>query len=199
MSPQSRHASSTQASRGARGSATASRPCIDERVRVTALKYAGAGSEPRCLLARRAGTNFITPDRWVNPPWACSCGRVLTVVFARIGQAMRTIEVTSVAPRAWACSNASSADAAWNVCSATKETVNWRRSLERLRPAVRARRLWVEAGAEFAAGVSIDASTLVRRPAAAFPRRRVPDFAPPTIGATVGSAVWCTPDSITWP
>jgi hypothetical protein len=47
--------------------------------------------------------------------------------FARVGQTMRTIEVTSVAPRAWACCNASSADSARRVSLARKVTTNSRK------------------------------------------------------------------------
>jgi hypothetical protein len=54
---------------------------------------------------------------------ACSSVLVPDASFAGVGQAMRTIDATSVAPRAWACCNASSADAARKVCSAMKVTV----------------------------------------------------------------------------
>ncbi len=117
MSPQSRHASSTQAWRGTRGSATASRSCIGERVGGTPPKYAVAGSAPGC-------SSLVRPRRH-RLPHADSRGNHLgllrsgpTAAFVRVGHAMRTIEVTSVAPRAWARCNASSADAAWRVSSA---------------------------------------------------------------------------------
>jgi len=68
MSPHSRHASSTQACRAARGSATASRSCIGERVCGTALEYEGAALSPGIFTRRRAVADFLMPDHGVNPP-----------------------------------------------------------------------------------------------------------------------------------
>ena len=160
-SPHCRQASSTQACRATRGSATASRSCIDKRVCGIAPKYAGAGSGYRGVYS--LGGEYLPPRADRNAAHLMACSSVLVRMphasFLEFGQAMRTIEVTSVAPRAWACCNASSADAAWRVCSARKVTVNWRGSPERLTSAVRARRLWVGTGLGFAAGVSIGAAT----------------------------------------
>jgi hypothetical protein len=98
-SPQSRHASSTQAWRGTRGSATASRSYIDERVGGTPSKYAEAGSAPGCSsLVRPRRHRLPHADRRGNHLGLLRSGP--TAAFVRVGQAMRTIEVTSVAPRA---------------------------------------------------------------------------------------------------
>jgi hypothetical protein len=146
--------------------------------------------DPWALLAQGQGRYLLLTLTWMRHLLACSSVPVPNASFAGVGQAMRTIDATSVAPRAWAWCNASSADAAWKVCSARKVTVNCRGSPERLASAGRARRLWVGAGLKFAARVRIGAATVVRgATSAVLLRLPVPGVASPAIGATAGSGV----------
>jgi hypothetical protein len=83
--------------------------------------YCAFGARPRSGLNAEppfgAGRPLASRDRRVPDRHSGFRGS-RRLLYARVGQAMRTIEVTSVAPRAWACCSASSADAAWSVCSA---------------------------------------------------------------------------------
>ena len=74
--------------------------------------------------------------------------------FARLAHATRTIEMTSLAPRTWACCIASSADSTSSTCSAAKVTTKRRSSLLLATPAVRDRRDAVATGVAFATGAS---------------------------------------------
>ena len=76
--------------------------------------------------------------------------------FARVTrpQSVRTMAVTSVAPRAWACCKASSAEDASSTWWAMKVTTNRRSTLAPATPApVRRLRVAVGAGAAVATGV----------------------------------------------